>query len=323
MITLNEKAKKVLTIVGIVIAVVFLWGVFNLFTGKTNNVLRKSSSNLNTAGISSKGFDGSMGLANPMADDFTSDSSPMMMEENFSESAVESSIPVDKKIIKNGSLNLKVEKTETAVQKISEIVKKQGGEVFSTDFFERVKGQKSGSLTVKVPVEKFEDTIAKIKETATQVISESTSGQDVMEQYSDLQIQVKNKKAEEESFVKILERAGEIEDVLKVTQQIARVRGEIERLEGRIRLMNSQTDMSTITIDVSEDIEIAPISNDWRPIQVIKKSFSELIESLQDFVDGLIRFVIVTLPSLIVFLLIIWIFYLIGKRIFQKLSGKK
>ena len=218
MITLNEKAKKVLTIIGIIIAVVFLWGVFNLFTGKTNNVLRKSSSNFNTAGISSKGFDGSMGLANPMADDFTPDSPQMMMEENFSESAVESPIPTDKKIIKNGNLSLKVEKTETAVQKISEIVKKQGGEVFSTDFFERVKGQKSGSLTVKVPVEKFEDTIVKIKETATQVISESTSGQDVTEQYSDLQIQVKNKKAEEESFVKILERAGEIEDVLKMIQ---------------------------------------------------------------------------------------------------------
>jgi hypothetical protein len=178
-------------------------------------------------------------------------------------------------------------------------------------------------MTIKVPVEKFEDTIAKIKLVATQVISESTTGQDVTEQYADLQIQVKNKKAEEESFVKILERAGDIEDVLKVTVQISRVRSEIERLEGKIKLMNSQTDMSTIVVNLSEDIEITPIGNDWRPWQVVKKSFSELVGSLQGFVDGVIRFVIVTLPSFIIFLLIAWIVWIGGKKIYDKIISKK
>ena len=83
--------------------------------------------------------------------------------------------------------------------------------------------------------------------------------------------------------------------------------------------MDSQTDMSTITISLSEDVEITPISNDWRPWQVVKKSFSELIDSLQRLINGLIRFVIVILPSLIVFLLIIWIIWKAGKKIFEKL----
>ncbi len=323
MIALNEKVKKAFKIVGVIVVLLILWGIYSLFTGGEN---RLGSSSYET-GLSSS--DRSVNISAPlvaipeMVQKSHQTDSMELVEGNFIEDRVGSAIPVDKKVIKNGNLSLKIEKTEEAAEEISQIIKGQGGEIFSTNFYERVKGQKSGNMTVKVPVQKFEETIGKVKEIATQVISESTTGQDVTEQYVDLQIQAKNKRAEEESFVKILDRAGEIDDVLAVTKQISRVRGEIERLEGRIKVMDSQTDMSTITISLSEDIEIAPISNDWRPWQVVKKSFSELVDSMQGFINGVIHFVIVTLPSLIIFLLIVWIVWSVGKRIFKKIFGKK
>ena len=318
MIVLNEKVKRALRIAGAILGIFLLWAIFNLFTGNSNRTSTSQKESLSFPSLT-----GSSMSSAPMAADYEADSSSRVAMEAESINDVLDDVNLsDKKVIKNGNLSLKIEKTEKAADEISQIVNAQGGEVFSTNFYERVKGQKSGSMIVKVPVNKFEDTIEKIKEVATQVVSESTTGQDVTEQYADLQAQLKNKKAEEESFVKILDRAVKIEDVLAVTQQISRVRGEIERLEGRIKYMDSQTDMSTITISLSEDVEITPISNDWRPWQVVKKSFSELIDSLQGLINGLIRFVIVILPSLIVFLLIIWIIWKAGKKIFEKFFKK-
>jgi predicted nuclease with TOPRIM domain len=170
-------------------------------------------------------------------------------------------------------------------------------------------------------VENFEKTIAEIKKIATQVLTESTSGTDVTEQYVDLQAQLKNKRAEEAAFVKILDKSGTIEDTLKVTKELSRVRGEIERLEGRVKLLESQADMSTISINLSEDVEIAPIGNDWRPWQVIKNSVKELMQNMQDIVDGLIRFIIVVIPSFVPFLLFLWVVYWVGKKIYLKVKN--
>jgi hypothetical protein len=324
---LNEKTKKILKIIGVVVAVFFFWSVFNSFTGRNNqdSLTSKYSSIKRVPQLLNQSITEDAGSSVEV------EGRPMPMnvtEENFIESrqtvndeVSSTELVIDEKVIKNGDLGLKVENTEKAAEKVSVIAKEQGGEVFATNFYERVKGQKSGNITIKVPVNKFEETIAKLKKVATQVISESTTGQDVTEQYADLQAQLKNKRAEEESFVKILDRAGKIDDVLAVTQQISRVRGQIERLEGRIRYMDSQTDMSTININLSEDIEIASTNNDWRPWQVVKRSAKELLSNIQDFVDGIIRFVIVGIPSLIPFLLFLLVLYWIGKRIYRKIRN--
>lgn len=326
MIIIKEKMKKVIKVVGIVILVLFLYGVFRLFFGSAK--YSSSNSVSSNYGMMDADMRESATVGMPSEEPRMSGTSTMMGNVSKSISvedeavSTDADIPSDKKIIKNGNLSLKVESTEDAADKVSQISKSQGGEVFSTNFSERIKGQKRGSVTIKVPVDKFEETVESLKKIATQVISEFTTGQDVTEQYADLQAQLKNKKAEEQSFVKILDRAGKIDDVLAVTKQISRVRGEIERLEGRIKYMDSQADMSTITVSISEDVEIAPVSTSWRPWQVVKKSFSELIKNSQDFINGLIRFIIVGIPSLIPFLLFLWIVYWGGKKIYKKFKSK-
>ncbi|MCK5080708.1 MAG: DUF4349 domain-containing protein [Candidatus Moranbacteria bacterium] len=316
---LISKIRPIAKIIGIVLGIFILWIIFGLLTNKQSVDYGIQKETLNTPMLETNRANISMDAM---------DTNMKMMEDsmpaysgNLNQASSPEAVSSDKKVIKNGNLTLKVENTENSAQKISEIIKNQNGEIFSTNFFERVKGQKSGSLTVKIPVDKFEATLALIKTVATQVVSESTTGQDITEQYSDLQAQLKNKRAEEQSFVKILDRAGDIDDVLAVTKQIARVRGEIERLEGRIKFMDSQTNMSTIVIALSEDIEIAPVQNDWRPWQITKKAFSDLLNNSQDFVDGTIRFIIVSIPSLIPFLIFLWVIYWISKKIWRKIKS--
>jgi hypothetical protein len=325
----DEKTKKILKVGGVVLGLVLLYSMLTLFFGGGAQT-RRSGNELKNSGM------GGYGLSSPTPDNgvmnfegsvesMAPESSMMkrdVAQNSFTEVAADESTQIiDKKVIKNGELNLKVESADWMVGEISNITKQKGGEVFSTNFYERVKGQKSGSVTIKVPVDKFEETIAEIKKIAVQVLSESTTGRDVTEQYTDLQAQLKNKKAEEESFVKILGTAGKIDDVLAATREVARVRGEIERLEGRIRFMDSQTDMSTITIELTEDVTVTPVGEGWRPWQVVKESFKELIVNIQGFADGIIRFIIVGIPSLIPFALLVGFLYWVGKKIFNKISA--
>lgn len=308
-ITINLKA--LLKVLGIIVGIFLVLVIVNfLSNSKKSNYLEYSAGSLDR-----EVFSTAMPSANNKnigSGQIAEDSTYQDLDTNQQEQLTE------KKIIKNGNLSLKVKQTEKTVAEITSIVKNQAGEVFSTNFYERTKGQKSGFMTIKVPVSKFEATLEEIKKTATQVISESTTGQDVTERYTDLEAQLKNKKAEEESFLKILDQAQEIEDILAVTRQLSRVRGEIERLEGQLRFMDSQTDMSTIVVEISEDIEISPIQNDWRPWEVTKKAFSDLIVRSQDFVDSTIRFIVIGIPSLIPILIIVWITYLVGKKVWGK-----
>ena len=228
----------------------------------------------------------------------------------------------DKKVIKNGNLNLKVVNADNAVSKIGEIAKRNNGDVFSSNFYENTKNIKSGSLTVKVPVANFESTFQEIKKVATLVMQESTTGQDVTEEYSDLQSQLKNKQAEEQQFIKILDQAQKIQDILEVTRELSRVRGEIEMLQGRIKFLNSQTDMASIFVSLSEDANIT-LADSWRPWQVVKDSVNVLIKKAQGFVNFVIVLVIAALPLILLYALLGYVIYRIGRKIYLKIQEKR
>jgi hypothetical protein len=246
---------------------------------------------------------------------------PASTEETVQDFA-EAEIPADKKIIKNGDLTLKVTDADESVSQITEAARENGGDIFSSNLYEGTDGTKSGTITVKVPVANFEKTFAEIKKIANLVVRELISAQDVTEQYTDLQSRLKNKQAEEQAFAKILERAGEIDDVLKVTKELARVRGEIEVLQGRIKLLESQTDMATITAQLSEDSKIT-ITDKWRPFQIAKNAASSLLRDIQKYVNFVIVLVIRVIPVIILYFVLIWVVYLLGRKMYRIIKAKK
>jgi hypothetical protein len=229
---------------------------------------------------------------------------------------------VDKKVIKDGNLTMKVDKVDGAVLKIEKIAKDNGGDMFSSNFFQNSQEQKSGTISVKVPVANFEKTFNELKKVASVVVRESTSGQDVTREYQDLEGRIKNKQAEEQAYQKVLDQAQKISDILEATQALSRVRGEIESLQGTLRYLSAQTDMSTITASLSEDSNIT-ISDSWRPVQVAKEAVRSLVVKAQNFVDFLIIFLITFLPTFALYLLLAWVVYKIGRGIFVKLYKNK
>ncbi|EKE11169.1 MAG: coiled-coil protein [uncultured bacterium] len=256
-------------------------------------------------------------LASPMMESYGERSFPETAQDSIAPDMSPISSEVQKKEIKNGNLGLRVNNADSATEKISKIAKDNGGEVFSSNFYQTDKNIKNGNVEVRVPVREFEKTFSEIKDVATLVIRESTYGQDVTMEYSDLQIQLKNKQTEEQAFLKILDQTGKISDILDVTQEVARVRGEIESLQGRIRFMDSQTDMASISISMTEDTNVA-FSDKWRPAQVAKETINMLFKDMQGFVNFLIVLVIRVIPVMFLYSLIILAVYFIVKRFFFK-----
>lgn len=230
---------------------------------------------------------------------------------------------VGQKIIKNGSLTLKVSKTDRAAEKIGQIAKNNGGEVVSSTFYERIKGERNGQMTIEVPVDKFDSVLVEIKKLASQVLNENTSAQDVTAKFVDLEARLKSKKAEEEAFAALLNRANNNKDLLDTTRELARVRKEIEQLEGEKRFMESRTDKSTIKIDLREDVEVTSARDGWRPWEVVKESFKGLINKAQQAIDWMIRFVIEGLPTVIFISIVFFAVYQIGRWGYRKFFAKK
>lgn len=323
--------KKVLKIIGIlagaiVLVVIFLAITFNALSpvvrksgdgyiggnrGRSNISMQKNASVMPSWGMSGGAEDQavSMEMRAP---------SPEGM---VAPSATDELPPVDKKVIRTGSLELKVKSVDEAIDKITQIATSNGGDIFSSNIHQYITNIKSGNVTVKVPVAKFNQAFKELKSVATLVKNEQTSGQDVTEQYTDLQSRLRTKQSLEQAYLKVLEKSGTIKEILDVTNSLSKVREEIEVIQGRIRFMDSQTDMSTINISLTEDTTIT-IVDKWRPLQVIKEAFNNLVKKLQGFVDGLIEFVIIALPILILWAAIILVAYKIGKKIYLKIFNK-
>jgi hypothetical protein len=320
--------KILLGVVGVYLVANFFMGAF---FGKGANLEMATANGSRILGMTSAEYAGDMdvmpvGMAEPMM--VKSMSAGKVMNDGFIEGSmpipalVREEIPVpdvDKKIIKNGSIELKVDSAEKVSGEITEIAKRLGGDIFSSNSHRQANGNLRGNLVVKVPVDKFDQGMIMIKESGEQVIFESINGDDVTSEYIDLEARLNNKKAEEETFKKLLNRTGDLSDTLSVTRELTRVRSEIDSLEGQLKYMTSQTVMSTINVTLTEFGQIATDRDSWKPWRTVTSSLHNLILNAQNFVDGLIKFAIVQLPILIVVALLILGAYKVAMKIYRKI----
>ena len=229
------------------------------------------------------------------------------------------------RIIRNGSLALRVQDAPGALEQAKSIAEGKGGFVQSSSISDTGSGPRTAYATIRVPVAAFGSAIADLKKLAIVVLTESTNASDVTMQYVDLESNLRNARAEEESYLELLKRTGSMNDVLAVTRQLAQVRGRIEQLEGQKRYMESQTDDATITLTLTEEARVEVPTRTWKPLEVIREAFRELVVSLQGLVDVLIRLVIgfvgLFIPIALITALFIWLGWRflawLGKRIMK------
>jgi len=194
-------------------------------------------------------------------------------------------------VIKTAALSLLVKDTEIAVEKVKEAATQLSGFVLSsrTYFTDAKKEHLVGEVTIKVPQEKFTEAVKLLKEQALKVESEAIQGRDVTEEYTDLESRLRNLQATEAQLLKLMERSGEVSDILEVQRELTRVRESIELLQGRMKYLTESAQMSTITAHIAtEESELPIVEEGWRPLAIAKKALRSTIAFWQNIGSALI-----------------------------------
>jgi hypothetical protein len=223
-------------------------------------------------------------------------------------------------VIRNADLSIVVADVPGRVTAIQRMAEAMGGFVVSSNLYETYtnSGEKvpQAQVTVRVPQEKFNQALDQIKAGAVEVQNESQSGQDVTDQYVDLQSRLKAKLAAEEQLTQIMQEAKRTEDVLAVYAQLQQIQSDIEVLRGQIKYTEQSAALSAINMTIIAEKTIQPLEvGPWKPQGVARDAIQELINFWKGFVEVMIRFFLLTLPVLItlaipfvlLFLLIRWI----------------
>jgi hypothetical protein len=264
--------------VGIVGILLFTFGIIAIVRMGDARVSKYSSNVSNDMGVvtmfrGESGAEPSMGSAafHPM------DSVSSMMYPPTTGSGI--TTVGERMIVKTGDFSVVVTNVATRAREIGSAVEERGGIVVSSQVYDMDTIPRA-SIVVRVPAEKFDEVVADIRKTGV-IKSESVHGQDVTEEYVDLDAQLRNFKATESQFLEIMKRATAIQDILAVQRELMTVRGSIESIEGRMKYLTESAEYSTISIYLSSDSASLPIvdeSDEWKLVGELRESLRSLVE---------------------------------------------
>lgn len=221
----------------------------------------------------------------------------------------------ERMVIYNANLSLVVEDPARVVEQLNALAVEYGGFVVSSNVYQNsypigngnYEEYDAASIQIRVDSNRLSDAMGKIKALASEVTSESVSGQDITQEYVDLDSRLKNLRATEAQLQKIMEEAKRTEDVLQVFQQLTQIRAEIEVIQGQMKYYEQSAALSAIYIDLQPDVKTQPIEvRSWSPWATVKESFEDLIVGLQELADLLIQMIICGGPLLLLVLPFAW-----------------
>jgi hypothetical protein len=173
-----------------------------------------------------------------------------------------------RKVIVNHDLSVEVRDFTAAYEAVVRLAGTQGGYAAATERYRTDEGTFRGRIVMRVPRGKADSALEQLRQLGT-VIRESSSGEDITDQYDDLEARLRNSKASEARLLDLMGRqTGKLSDVLEVERELTRVRGDIESMEGRKRNWDLLTQTVAITVNLSEPPRGIPvIRNLWNPLR--------------------------------------------------------
>ena len=150
-------------------------------------------------------------------------------------------------IVRTVGMGLVVENVAQNVDRIGAVATDLGGWTVSSD-----RGAiHFGSVSVRVPAQQLDEAVRRIRALAISVDFESTTSQDVTDEYVDTNSRLRSLRATEESLLKLLQQATDVEDALEVQRELADLQARIESLEGRIKFLQQTAAFSLINVDMT------------------------------------------------------------------------
>ncbi|MBV6449293.1 MAG: hypothetical protein MHPDNHAH_00003 [Anaerolineales bacterium] len=252
---------------------------------------------------------------------------PLSASEDFNKTVVAQA--EERMVIQNADLAIVVADPKARMQEIADMASALGGFVVSSNLYTTYYGVNSveapeATIAIRVPQEKLDEALEKIKAGAVEVNYENRSGQDVTSAYVDLQSQLKAKEAAEKKLLEFLEKAEDTESTLAVYTQLQIIQSEIEVLKGQIKYYDESVALSAVSVRLIAEETVQPVEvGGWKLEGAANDAIQDLIYFTQGFTRFLIRFVLYTLPALILVAIPLYLLFLGGRGIYRRLKKSK
>ena len=224
-------------------------------------------------------------------------------------------------IIKNAEVSVLVEDSDIAIDRMTQVVGDVGGYIISSRIWfqphDDGESYKYASITLGVPVDQFEVTMRRVRGLAIQVMDENASGEDVTDQFVDLESRLTNLEATQARIQSFLEDAKTVDEALRINQELAQIEAQIEEVKGRMKYLSDRAAFSTITVTISPElpeIEPTPTPRPWTPSETLKDASKTLVKAYQGIVEFAIWVIVAILPILTPPVLVVWLLVKLARR---------
>jgi hypothetical protein len=196
-----------------------------------------------------------------------------------------------RKIVKTADLGLRSEEVRESAAQAQQLAAAAGGTVLSSQVYGS-DDSVTAQLVLSVPSEEFERVLDELRSLGEKVTTDSVSGQDVTEEYVDLQSRERNLRATEESLLRLYDRAENVEEALSIQRELTTVRGEIELVQGRIKYLDQRSAYSQITLNIQPVTSPPPPKPTWNPGEVVEQAWDASLAVLQVMATAIISAVV-------------------------------
>ena len=158
----------------------------------------------------------------------------------------------NRKLIRNAQVQLEIVGFDAAVQKITAFANEERGYVATTTSEKQANGKLRGRVVVKIVPENLDRFLPKIRGLG-ELKNQALGSEDVTKAYFDTDARLKNARVMEQRLIDMLKtKTGKVSDLLQVEKELARVREEIEKMQGELKYWDSQVQLATVTISLAE-----------------------------------------------------------------------
>ncbi len=155
-----------------------------------------------------------------------------------------------RKVIRTASIGIVVADVSTSVKAIRGIVASIPGAFVSHTKIGGNEPYRISSITLRVPAERFDETVDRVRAHGREVVAEDVTGQDVTAAFTDIESRMRNAQATEQQLLEIMATSRTVQDTLDVQREVAQVREQIETFQGQLNVLADQAALSTVTVNL-------------------------------------------------------------------------
>jgi len=155
-----------------------------------------------------------------------------------------------------GSVSLQVPKVKSALRALRELTKRSGG-VVTEERIDTASTSGSAQVTLRVPSGKASSVLDELDQIGT-VLSQSVEAKDIGKEYFDAKLRLSSLEVTLHRYEEILTHATKVEEILRIEQELGRLRAEIEQVKGNLRWLSDRAARATLHVALREKVpEIA------------------------------------------------------------------